>query len=629
MRWASRILIVGKDKLSPLEVGADFLKDLGMARERLKTQAYDVICLTASSANFSEVTDLAEENKKHVPNFWLAIIDEGLSKEQIIKLTEGYKLGHISEPEGKSINDSLFIKMLERIQSEKQRQSLYQLINEQKESLIQEESKLNNEFAENQKKLLQTKDRLNRNKKRINALKQALVVVHNAGSITDIESLLVKELSAIINLSSVKIAFQDEIDVIEKDTKLSNQQKIFSEELFLTLSFQRVKVFFFREDKINFKRDEISFLNQVSDIITLAVDRLLKIQRSKILKHQWELTFDAISDGLCLCTEDFKILRTNKSFIISVKKESKDVLGKNVFEAFYNIEKPQKFDCNHPHSYSAEISINRTVKFYELTIHPIDSGKLCLIVFHDVTEQKRLEKQLLENSKMLELGSISGSLAHEINNPLGGVISFLQLIKMNMKKTASFYNDVIEMEVAANRCKAIVENLLGFSRKHQVEAQKTIDLKEIVDKAIEIQNLKARYKATQIENLLKSNTYFVQGNKNLLVQVVMNLLQNSLEAIAEQETAKITIMGIEKDGCVELIIEDNGPGILEENLSKILNPLFTTKIGAQNNGLGLTVAFMILSEHKAQLEIRSKVHQGGSGQDYLWKSRFIIQRTSF
>ena len=238
-----------------------------------------------------------------------------------------------------------------------------------------------------------------------------------------------------------------------------------------------------------------------------------------------------------------------------------------------------------------------------------------MLLFKDITEQRKMENQLLETSKMAELGIIGSSIAHELNNPIAGMTSFLQLIKMDLSPKDDCWEDISEMELAAKRCKEIIENLLGFARKQESEGEH-VDLFEVVTQAVQISELQTRAKGLTVELPQKVNGIFINGNFNQLTQAVQNILKNALEACMERMEkdtgyrAKIDCKITRKNDAITMTISDNGPGIPKEIQSKIFNPLFTTKASGLAAGLGLTVAFKIIAEHNGRLEISSRLGRG-------------------
>src|SRR5690606_2311847 len=124
----------------------------------------------------------------------------------------------------------------------------------------------------------------------------------------------------------------------------------------------------------------------------------------------------------------------------------------------------------------------------------LDSGEPAVFVnlYHDITKQLKMERQIMESTKLAELGTIGSSIAHELNNPLGGILSFTQLIKMDMSPDHPLYPDIVEMEAGVQRCKEIVQNLLGFTRNPNIDQEDDINLWEVMQRALKIVELQTK-----------------------------------------------------------------------------------------------------------------------------------------
>lgn len=145
-----------------------------------------------------------------------------------------------------------------------------------------------------------------------------------------------------------------------------------------------------------------------------------------------------------------------------------------------------------------------------------------------------MERQILESAKMAELGTIGSSIAHELNNPLGGILSFTQLIKMDMKPEHPMYQDIVEMEKGVQRCKEIVQNLLGFTRDPNFDKESIYPLYEVYDRAFKIIELQFKGEGIKYSLPPPDKSIIVLGHFNLLAQAFKNLLQFFSERITRE-----------------------------------------------------------------------------------------------
>lgn len=485
--------------------------------------------------------------------------------------------------------------------------------------------KLNQELEERvqkrQKYLLKSQKQLKNHREKISLLHQGLLSIFRGDSVAKIENFLFDVLKEPLLLEWLRIRFSDQslLTSHSRETENSSEQLLELPLLFEGISSGRLLL---KKKTKTFSDDEKELLSQLSETLSLAIGRIVKRQDAESLKQQWESTFDAISAPLCLTDDKLQVLRTNRSFSEEAGLPINRILGKQALPALFGPE-TKVLEQRLLESPQGKIEVVKSKgteeKYFEVSLHSIGSieedESVFMILFKDITEQRRMETQLLETSKMAELGIIGSSIAHELNNPIAGMTSFLQLILMDLRPEDPVWEDVKEMETAAKRCKDIIENLLGFARKQESE-EASVDLHEVLQQAVSISELQTRAKGLTVELPKKVNPILIKGNFNQLTQAFQNLLKNALEACLEKSEseprfkAKIECKIVENDQEISVLISDNGPGIPKEIQSKIFNPLFTTKASGLAPGLGLTVAFKIITEHKAKLEIASRLGRG-------------------
>lgn len=453
----------------------------------------------------------------------------------------------------------------------------------------------------------------------IEALHNSLTVVHAAQSVAEIETLLHSALSETLDLDWVRIFLHTGQHLDEQLNRIRGQALF---KFTLEIGAHALgKIVFARKHEKAFTKNEKESLEQISESVTLALDRLAKLDQAETLKLQWDSTFNSISEPLCLTDEKFNIIRTNRAFLQITGLNESRAIGRNCFSAFCGNAAPTPMATS-PSAFILQRENGSTAEpnFYEVTTQRIrvhsNSDSILLILFRDITEQKKIEKQIFESSKMAELGTIGSSIAHEINNPLGGMLNFLQLIKMDLPTEDPLLPDILEMEAAGKRCKEIVENLLRFSRRQQAGDAEPVDLNEVIEQALKIIELQTRSLGITVEVRGDKKHQHVLGHFNLLSQALSHVLQNAYDAVAEKlarspgYNGKILIEMDSKKDQTYLTITDNGIGISPELQNKILNPLFSTKRQNRNQGLGLTLAYQIIDEHKGQLEISSQPNVG-------------------
>jgi two-component system NtrC family sensor kinase len=228
------------------------------------------------------------------------------------------------------------------------------------------------------------------------------------------------------------------------------------------------------------------------------------------------------------------------------------------------------------------------------------------------------QKKLIQSEKLASIGTLASGVAHEVNNPLAGIMHCISRIKKNPGNTVEAAKYLDLMEEAAIKMEMVVKNLLDFAR--QPDHQKNdLDPKEALQNSLTL--AKHRLEKEKIKVFLNSCPYnvLILGNKNQLEQVFLNLVLNSIDAIADRKRQNPEISGELNVSCglmendkekffIEL--KDNGSGIPSENLTKIYDPFFTTKPPGKGTGLGLSVSMNIIGDHGGEMEIQSVKNSG-------------------
>jgi len=217
---------------------------------------------------------------------------------------------------------------------------------------------------------------------------------------------------------------------------------------------------------------------------------------------------------------------------------------------------------------------------------------------------------MLESDKMAAVGSLAGGVAHEINNPLGGILAFAQLMKRDQGRSPNDLESLDLIEQSALRCKRIVESLLKFSRRSKDEDRKPFDLSKCAEDASVLfrAQLKGVPKA-QFKLELAQGMPHIAGDSGQISQVVLNLLQNAAQALVDGE-GEVRLETSQVQGEVRVKVSDSGCGIPSENLARIFEPHFTTKAPGSGTGLGLSIAYRIVHDHGGHFTVESEVGKG-------------------
>jgi PAS domain S-box-containing protein len=229
-----------------------------------------------------------------------------------------------------------------------------------------------------------------------------------------------------------------------------------------------------------------------------------------------------------------------------------------------------------------------------------------------INMEKRLQEthlQLVSSEKMASLGKLAAGIAHEINNPLGGILIYSSLMMEDLPEEDSKRGDLARIVQEASRCKDIVKSLLEFARQTEPKMEPTDINRAITDGLFFLENQALFHNVKIIKNL-DPFLPFVSGNASQLKQVLINIIVNAAEAMHGSGTLTITSYPSPDRKSIILEFTDTGEGIPEENLTRIFDPFFTTKEVGKGTGLGLATSYGIVEDHGGRISVKSKVSEG-------------------
>ena len=239
-------------------------------------------------------------------------------------------------------------------------------------------------------------------------------------------------------------------------------------------------------------------------------------------------------------------------------------------------------------------------------------------IFTDLRSRLLMEKklqethlQLVSSEKMASLGKLAAGIAHEINNPLGGILIYSSLMMEDLPEEDPKRGDLARIVQETGRCKEIVKSLLEFARQTEPKKEPT-DINRAINDGLFFLVNQALFHNIRIVKNLDPFLPFVRGNSGQLKQVFMNIIVNAAEAMHGNGTLTIATSPSPDRKTVWIEFADTGEGIPEENLSRIFDPFFTTKDVGKGTGLGLATSYGIVQDHGGTINVRSQVGLGTS-----------------
>ncbi|MCX7973911.1 MAG: ATP-binding protein [Candidatus Aminicenantes bacterium] len=381
--------------------------------------------------------------------------------------------------------------------------------------------------------------------------------------------------------------------------------------------------------------EDWELLTTISPSVALAIENAylyhqiaLRAEELERLKDYSENIIESLTVGVAVIDDKGQIIGWNRVLETIFKKSKSEVLGKSLEEVIGLKNIKALFPTETQEGYHLLSEIIMTLpggeeRIFDVARTPLLDNKLIpygtIFVFEDVTDKVHLQQQLLTSEKLASIGLLSAGVAHEINTPLTGISSYVQLLQK--KLTDTHYIQILEkIEAQTERVARIVKNLLNFARHPSDTAFRQVNLKESLQEIISLIDYKLKTMNIKLElNLQEIKP--VLGQAERLQQVFINIILNALDAMPKGGKLKINLYQKNQEAVIS--IADTGMGIKKENLSRIFDPFFTTKGLGKGTGLGLSISYAIIKDHEGRIEVESEVGKGTTFYIYLpFKPKF-------
>lgn len=335
--------------------------------------------------------------------------------------------------------------------------------------------------------------------------------------------------------------------------------------------------------------------------------------------------FNAIADGMLRFDKNLVITAVNRAEAKNLGLEPSEIIGKRCQDLYHetiegcplcNLWDPlETGECLT--SYDASLPCaspkGRSRPHVDLHFYPItdQDGEIIEIVvqIRDISERKRLEVDLSQVERLTALGGWIAGVAHELNNPLTGVLGYAEVALG--RTTDPAVREALEIIIReADRMRRILLTLLSFSRKSELTLG-PVDLHEVIDQMILLRSSDARAADVTLCKAYCDHLPLVLGSAVQLQQVVLNLMGNAIDAVRSSGRAGAVYLETRTDGnFVVLDVRDDGPGIPAAVQSRLFEPFFTTKPNGEGTGLGLSVSAGIVTRHGGTITVESEEGKG-------------------
>ncbi|MDD4923453.1 MAG: response regulator [Dehalococcoidales bacterium] len=360
--------------------------------------------------------------------------------------------------------------------------------------------------------------------------------------------------------------------------------------------------------------------------------------------EEWQITFDSIPMPVSLQSNNFKILRVNKAYADLFNVQPDDIAGKTCYQIVHQTEHPLP-NCPHlvmlstNESSTIELHYDVFDRYFEITAFPIRNPQDEIIasvhIMRDITQVKKAEeeKRLLQekaeiSSRLASVGEMAAGIAHEINNPLTGVIGFSDMLlerelPQDMKE---------QVEIIANgsrRVADIVKRLLTFARQHK-PAKAMVNVNELIENTLNMRNYVLKTNNIDVNVQYDTGIPLITIDPGQIQQVFLNLIINAEYSMRKTGKAGELKIVTQKIGDkIRIAFSDSGLGISEENIKKLFQPFFTTKPVGEGTGLGLSLSRSIIAEHGGTISVESEVNNGATFIIELPVTQGYVQDESF
>lgn len=282
----------------------------------------------------------------------------------------------------------------------------------------------------------------------------------------------------------------------------------------------------------------------------------------------------------------------------------------------YYLKEPMELILGNKREYiSQELTFGQEYDYTTLSMimSPIrgDTSNIgVVIVLRNITREHNLQQQLVHAEKLSTIGEMVSGIAHEINNPLAGVMGLSQLLQIQPDLSDSVRKSIDKIFTYTDRAKRIIQNLLTFARAHKPE-KSAVDLNQLVEQTIEMHEYNMKTNDIVIKRKLDLEAPVIVADMYQMQQVVFNIINNAYQSLTEYDGARIFTVQTRVEGdFLVLSMHNTGHGISNEIIKKMFNPFFTTKEVGKGTGMGLSISYGIVKEHGGDIYAISKKEEG-------------------
>jgi len=225
--------------------------------------------------------------------------------------------------------------------------------------------------------------------------------------------------------------------------------------------------------------------------------------------------------------------------------------------------------------------------------------------------RQQAQEEIMKSERLAMVGQLAAGVAHEINNPLGGILLFSRLLLQKAPSEGIMRDNLERIEKDANRCQSIVQGLLDFARQREPKVE-TLKLNDVLEKTVDLFENQPLFHNIEIVKQYQPDLPVISADLAQIQQVFVNIIMNASDAMKDKGVLTINTRSIDTNDYVEISFTDTGNGIPPDKLERIFEPFFTTKGVGHGTGLGLSISYGIVQRHGGTIKVSSRVGQGST-----------------
>ena len=374
-----------------------------------------------------------------------------------------------------------------------------------------------------------------------------------------------------------------------------------------------------------FTTEDLWLLSTVatSASVVLANSRLYEIVRQS--KEEWETAFNALTEGIAVVGPQGSVLRANRALAALAGVGESRLVGLDFCEMLFGgsdaVEDLIRAAYRGQRTAPLVVRMERNQRVLRLTAAPFADRpgrtetagpRPVVILVEDVTEQRILEAQLIQNDKMASIGQLVSGVAHELNNPLTSIAGLAELLLEQAPDPSFPHEHLRVIHDQAERAGRIVRNLLTFARKGVAE-KTAVDLNDVASRTSFLIMYELQLHGIELESDFHPDPVVVLGDRYELQQVLLNLVNNAVHAVSQLEDGRPRRIRLEtrvQGDAAILRVCDSGPGVPPHLVSYLFTPFFTTKAPGEGTGLGLSLSYGLVKAHGGVLDYEAPPEGG-------------------